>query len=88
MYEISLIGIENMMDAFYNNKLHWANGLTQEYLRLVLPLVFLNTLTWPASVPLSSLLTAPIATMFPLEDIDTDLPELSPAFSPSISEPI
>eukprot|EP01084_Bolivina_argentea_P074435 135036_1 len=42
MYERSLIGIENMMDAFYNNKLHWANGLTQEYSRLLLPLVFLN----------------------------------------------
>ena len=46
------------------------------------------TLTWPASLPLSSLFRAPMATISPSEDRDTDHPEPSYAASPSISAPI
>ena len=42
IYQRTVIGIGNMMNAFYAGTLHWANGLTQEYSRLLLPLAFLN----------------------------------------------
>ena len=44
------------------------------------------TRTWPASVPVPSLRSAPIATRVPSADIDTD-PDQSSAASPSMSAP-
>ena len=34
MCDRSFIGISKMMDAFYSQTMHWANGLTQEYSRM------------------------------------------------------
>ena len=45
------------------------------------------TLTCPAKFPLPSFRGAPTATIFPFEDIDTDLPDISSGASPSISDP-
>ena len=53
-----------------------------------LPLRFWYTLTCPALLPLPSLWTAPIATMDPSLDKETEYPDRSPAASPSISSPI
>ncbi len=52
-----------------------------------MPLIFLYTLTCPAYVPLPSLEFAPIATVLPSLLSETELPDRSPAASPSISEP-
>ena len=42
LFDRTVHGLENMMNAFYSGQLRWANGLTQEYSRLLLPLSFLN----------------------------------------------
>ena len=44
--------------------------------------------TWPASMPLPSLLGAPMAMRLPSADIATELPAKSPAASPSMSVPV
>ncbi len=51
------------------------------------PLESLYIRTWPASLPASSLPLAPMATLLPSEERDTEYPDWSPAASPSISDP-
>jgi hypothetical protein len=47
----------------------------------------LYTRTWPEASPFPSFLCAPIAIMLPSEERDTEIPDLSPAASPSMSLP-
>ena len=46
------------------------------------------TLNWPEEFPFPSLAEAPIVKISPLLLIETEIPEASPAASPSISKPL
>ena len=50
-------------------------------------LKYLNTLAWPVSVPLAWLNLALAIIFKPLSDIETEVPNWSPAASPFIADP-